>query len=276
MDNREELLSEEVRKYEHLYNPSMSEYKDTEMASNPWKEILANVGLPVEECTKLWRRIRDKYVRQRKMMRCSSGDAADKKVPAMYLYLSWLGQHIKHRVTTSNYDKPTTTDKEPSPSTSSSPEVSPEPSTSSSPQAPPKPSTSSSPQAAPEPSTSSSPQAAPEPSTSSSPQAAPEPFTSAQKAFTQATNPVAPCPLSTSAKKRKRGTVLTNSSFACERGKLQNHRDELTARPGYDEFARAGLSLGDMVRARPEKTRRALLERLFTFVLVDNKEVPEV
>ncbi|CAB1448474.1 unnamed protein product [Pleuronectes platessa] len=32
MDNREELLSEEVRKYEHLYNPSMSEYKDTEMA----------------------------------------------------------------------------------------------------------------------------------------------------------------------------------------------------------------------------------------------------
>ncbi|CAB1418199.1 unnamed protein product [Pleuronectes platessa] len=42
MDNREELLSEEVRKYEHLYNPSMSEYKDTEMASNSWKEISAN------------------------------------------------------------------------------------------------------------------------------------------------------------------------------------------------------------------------------------------
>ncbi|CAB1441865.1 unnamed protein product [Pleuronectes platessa] len=68
MDSREELLSEEVRKYEHLYNPSMSEYKDTEMASNSWKEISANVGLPVEECTKPWRRIRDKYVRQRKMM----------------------------------------------------------------------------------------------------------------------------------------------------------------------------------------------------------------
>ena len=82
MDNREELLSGEVRKYEHLYNPSMSEYKDTEMASNSWKEISANVGLPVEECTKLWRRIRDKYVR-----------------------MSWLGQHIKHRVTTSNYEK---------------------------------------------------------------------------------------------------------------------------------------------------------------------------
>ncbi|CAB1417880.1 unnamed protein product [Pleuronectes platessa] len=50
MDNREELLSEEVRKYEHLYNPSMSEYKDTEMASNSWKEISANVGLPSGCC----------------------------------------------------------------------------------------------------------------------------------------------------------------------------------------------------------------------------------
>ncbi|CAB1433018.1 unnamed protein product [Pleuronectes platessa] len=75
MDNREELLAEEVRKYEHIYNPSLSEYKDAEIASNSWKEISANVDLPVEESTKLWRRIRDKYVRQRKAMRSSSGDA---------------------------------------------------------------------------------------------------------------------------------------------------------------------------------------------------------
>ncbi|CAB1450913.1 unnamed protein product [Pleuronectes platessa] len=52
MDNREELLSEEVRKYEHFYNPSMSEYKDTEMASNSWKEISANVAEKIDSTPK--------------------------------------------------------------------------------------------------------------------------------------------------------------------------------------------------------------------------------
>ena len=51
MDQIEEL-AEEVRKYEHLYN------------CNSWKEISANVGLQVNECTKLWRKIRDKFVLQ--------------------------------------------------------------------------------------------------------------------------------------------------------------------------------------------------------------------
>ena len=105
MEKIEEPLAEEVRKYEHLYNPSLNDYKDTQMAINSWKEISVNVGLRVEECTKMWRKLRDKYVRARKYLRSSSGDGGGKKVPAIYLFLSWLGPHIKHRVTSSNYDK---------------------------------------------------------------------------------------------------------------------------------------------------------------------------
>ncbi|CAB1456983.1 unnamed protein product [Pleuronectes platessa] len=65
MDQIEERLAEEVRKYDHLYNPSLTEYKDTQMACNSWKDISANVGLQVDECTKLWRKIRDKFVLQK-------------------------------------------------------------------------------------------------------------------------------------------------------------------------------------------------------------------
>ena len=57
--------------------------------------------------TKLWRKMRDKYVRQNKASRSSSGDAGGKKVPAFYLFLSWLGPHIKHRATSSKINKQT-------------------------------------------------------------------------------------------------------------------------------------------------------------------------
>ncbi|CAB1421117.1 unnamed protein product, partial [Pleuronectes platessa] len=44
-----ERLAEEVRKNDHLYNPSLTEYKDTQMACNSWKDISANVGLQFNE-----------------------------------------------------------------------------------------------------------------------------------------------------------------------------------------------------------------------------------
>ena len=87
MEQIEERLAEEVREYEHLYNPSLTEYKNTQMALNSWREISANVGVKVDECTKLWRKLRDKYVRQKKAMRRSSGDAGGRKVHAFYIFL---------------------------------------------------------------------------------------------------------------------------------------------------------------------------------------------
>ncbi|TNN82811.1 hypothetical protein EYF80_006768 [Liparis tanakae] len=66
MNAIEELLSEEVRRYEHLYNPSMAGYKDAQMASNSWREISSNGVLAVDLCLKMWRRLRDKYVREKK------------------------------------------------------------------------------------------------------------------------------------------------------------------------------------------------------------------
>ena len=77
------------------------------MAINSWREISLNVGMRAEDCTKMWRKLRDRFVRARKFMRNSSGDAGGKKVPAFYLFLSWLGPHIKHRATSSKINKQT-------------------------------------------------------------------------------------------------------------------------------------------------------------------------
>ena len=100
----EERLVEEIRRYENLYNPSLSTYKDSQMTANSWKEISAAIGIEVKECIKRWRRIRDKFVRLKKTTKCSSGDAGGQTFPASLNFMSWLNPHIKHRETTSNYD----------------------------------------------------------------------------------------------------------------------------------------------------------------------------
>ncbi|CAB1435172.1 unnamed protein product [Pleuronectes platessa] len=116
----EERLVEEVWRYEHLYSPSTSVYKDAEMTANSWREISAAVGLDVPECIKRWRRIRNKFVRVKKTTKGSSGDAGGQKVPAFFTFMSWLSPHIKHRETTSNYDNKQTEPSSPELSTSAS------------------------------------------------------------------------------------------------------------------------------------------------------------
>ena len=79
MDQVEERLIEEVRKYDHLYNSSSAHYKDCQMANNSWREISQNVGLDITECMKRWKSLRDKFFRLRKKLAPRSGDPGGKK-----------------------------------------------------------------------------------------------------------------------------------------------------------------------------------------------------
>src|SRR4029434_5101843 len=90
MNAIQELLGEEVRRYEHLYNPSMAGYKDAQMASNSWREISSNVGLAVDLCLKMWRKLRDKYVREKKAMQGRSGDPGRKISPSPFFFITFL------------------------------------------------------------------------------------------------------------------------------------------------------------------------------------------
>ncbi|XP_051782858.1 transcription factor Adf-1-like isoform X2 [Erpetoichthys calabaricus] len=104
MEQTEERLAEEVRKYAHLYDSSSQYYKDYQMVANSWSEIAANIGLDVGECLKKWKNVRDKYVRLRKKI-CNrrSGDPGGQKLPAFYVFLSWLAPHVKHKEMESNF-----------------------------------------------------------------------------------------------------------------------------------------------------------------------------
>ena len=64
----EELLIEEVHKYEHLWKIKSNNFKDVERASNSWKEIAAtlrslSIATTDEACKKKWKYLRDAYSR---------------------------------------------------------------------------------------------------------------------------------------------------------------------------------------------------------------------
>lgn len=102
MEKIGERLTEEVRKHVHLYDALSPHYKDTQMASDSWREISSVVGMDVVECARRWKMLRDKYVRFHKKMEARSGKAGAKIVPAFYLFLSWLAPHVKHRENTAS------------------------------------------------------------------------------------------------------------------------------------------------------------------------------
>ena len=55
MDELEVRVYEQVRLYRHLYDPSMQEYRDFQMAQNSWTEIawFTNVTILLDEDLKV-------------------------------------------------------------------------------------------------------------------------------------------------------------------------------------------------------------------------------
>lgn len=93
----DELLVEEVRKYEHLYCNATTQYKDTQMVRNTWKKISQDIGIEEIECTRRWRSLRDKYVRLRKRLVSQGVNSASEKLPPFYNRMMWLAPHVTHR-----------------------------------------------------------------------------------------------------------------------------------------------------------------------------------
>ena len=75
----EELLIEEVHKYEHLWKVKSKYFKDVERANNSWKEIastIQSVGVTASDdaCKKKWKYLRDSYARLKRECSSKSGD----------------------------------------------------------------------------------------------------------------------------------------------------------------------------------------------------------
>lgn len=62
-----ERLIEAIKKYPCVYDTNRLEYRDAARKENAWRAIRTDCGLTtVEECLKLWKRLRDRYTREQK------------------------------------------------------------------------------------------------------------------------------------------------------------------------------------------------------------------
>ncbi|KAJ8947508.1 hypothetical protein NQ314_008586 [Rhamnusium bicolor] len=74
------------------------DFKDSKMRENSWEEICAAMGETVEDCQRVWRNLRDRYVRERKIAKDTpSGAAAVEPKWSFYKNLVFLEKHILPR-----------------------------------------------------------------------------------------------------------------------------------------------------------------------------------
>ncbi|XP_044198911.1 zinc finger protein 345-like isoform X2 [Thunnus albacares] len=97
----EERLCEEIRRYPHLYNSSLKEYKDSQLLLNSWREIAQTLGRDETACRQKWKYLRDRYVRAKRKLKGRNGRVA--YPPPIITKLDWLADFIKHRATDPNF-----------------------------------------------------------------------------------------------------------------------------------------------------------------------------
>lgn len=101
-----ENMIAEIRKYRHLYDTSLKEYKDCEMKDNSWTQISLTLAIDKGDLQKKWKNIRDSYSRILREQRSKpSGSAFKKEKPWPWTEsLKFLKESVKHRKTFTNLD----------------------------------------------------------------------------------------------------------------------------------------------------------------------------
>ncbi|XP_058011584.1 uncharacterized protein LOC131184395 [Ahaetulla prasina] len=100
MEQLEEKLAKEVRRYKHLYDATD---KNPEVTANSWRELEELWRKSQTGAKKSGSRWRDKFVRLKKRMQTKSGDPGD-LIPAYYLMLAWLERFITHKEIGANFN----------------------------------------------------------------------------------------------------------------------------------------------------------------------------
>ncbi|CAL8279216.1 unnamed protein product [Merluccius merluccius] len=97
MEDFEVNLSQEVRLYRHLYDPSMKAHRDSQMCQTAWRDIAVNVGKDEATCRKIWKNLRDRFAKSRK--RSGSGATGRQRPAPILEELSWLCEFVKNKPT---------------------------------------------------------------------------------------------------------------------------------------------------------------------------------
>ncbi|XP_051981468.1 uncharacterized protein LOC127642995 [Xyrauchen texanus] len=93
-----EKLIQTVYAYPVLYNVSFHDYRSSERRAKAWRDVAASVGLPVVECKRRWKTIRDRYIRERRLCKLKKEEGGRRLHHWPHREtLSFLDAHIRKR-----------------------------------------------------------------------------------------------------------------------------------------------------------------------------------
>ncbi|KAJ8368185.1 hypothetical protein SKAU_G00082130 [Synaphobranchus kaupii] len=93
-----------VSEHPVIYDRSFEGYRDRIIKNTAWRKVSETTGLPVEECRRNWRDLRDVYVREKReeKRKRANGDSSHKRPWRYCQIMSFLLPFITSRVTSSN------------------------------------------------------------------------------------------------------------------------------------------------------------------------------
>uniref|UniRef100_A0A0N4ZTB5 MADF domain-containing protein n=1 Tax=Parastrongyloides trichosuri TaxID=131310 RepID=A0A0N4ZTB5_PARTI len=94
-----EKLINEVRKYSSLYDSNDPNYRHTSLRIGIWKNILESLNLPgdVSDIYKQWKKIRDRYVREKRKRKQMNSSSNEPSSWDLYCKLTWMDSFIEER-----------------------------------------------------------------------------------------------------------------------------------------------------------------------------------
>ncbi|XP_062512285.1 transcription factor Adf-1-like isoform X1 [Corticium candelabrum] len=102
-----ERLIESVRSCPCLWKVNCQVYKDLRARENAWKWIASELGVSAELCQKKWKSLRDKYVREVKLLQkkrlSGTGGPPATSSWVFFTVMTFLDISVKHRTTDSNF-----------------------------------------------------------------------------------------------------------------------------------------------------------------------------
>ncbi|XP_070792528.1 zinc finger protein 773-like [Pituophis catenifer annectens] len=96
MEQLEERLAHEVRRYQHLHDVTDRDYGSQEATAHSWRRIVEE---DPDRCREEWKQLRDEFVRLKKRMKTKTRDPGP---PAHSIMLSWLEEFVKYWETQAN------------------------------------------------------------------------------------------------------------------------------------------------------------------------------
>ena len=100
-EDTQEVFIEVIRSFPCLWNMAPKEYKDVRLKENAWKAVSQKSGIDIDECKKRWKSLRDKFVRELKLIKKKKVSGTSGPPPTSdwpyFTVMSFIQDTVRHR-----------------------------------------------------------------------------------------------------------------------------------------------------------------------------------